>query len=1152
MHATIKKVMASIMLQVACLWGVSPGGAQAELVSTGPFELYFASAGEDPMDIIAPDRRSEFTTSTRSFASPEKPQIIQAMRYWAERAPGAPNAINIYLGYSEKPLGSAFSMRPVDGAGMLEYYGISANGSIYDYFVNGRPSPLPPGVADNAIIYQTAYSSMPTRILLDDASSMTTMLHEMGHAMGIWGSIDLTDVKRIGEYFCSDTGLFSPDLFTAWNSHLVDIFGVAAMPDMDIEMITSGAGSRKEGVFQLYGGVDLPANFKYPTFHGVNVDALTGGVGMPVMGGYPIQDGKIITSLLDGGNALGHPGIMQSIMSYGLIRNMPFTEMELAAFQDMGYAMDRREFFGKSYYYAVGGDTQVNALGFGTEDAPNLSTFGLGTHIMRDNLTLAQVGGIYAQGYGGGGVRIDGSGNTLNIPSGVTVAADGDMGTGLLVSYGHANSINLDGTVRARGTGGIGAHFSIFAANNYIHSYTTYTPSDTTSIENRYEYGLIRNDLNGPLVSNFDIRGSLAGTQAAIEIGADAHVANITAHAGASISGNIISLWPRSIAGTEHATTLTLGAAGENGSLRVDGDINGASSTIPTYFIGGEVKGSGNALDVRQRGAVLAYNGNANVHSWDIAAGAELRGNSAITLAQGNALTNAGTIAPGNSIGVITINGGLTNTGKLLMEVDSAGSTDQLHVSGAFVHNTGAGGTVSVAPLAGYYADGSLPLRLNALFSGGTGSVLPTSIDALEGAASPTLRMSLSGGAGGTYALVASRGANAYSQYGTSGNAVRVGGALSMVGADASGDMQHLFATLDFSALGGSDVSMALPQLTAAAYGLAAQASAEANLRMGRMALHHLRAAAAGTLGFAASADARNTGDAALPPRDWSAWVMPFGGGSTQAAHAGLEGYNSSQAGLMGGLYRRSGDMSYGVYTALSRRQADMWTRGGAQARAGTLHLGAEALWRPGGEHARDGGWQAWAQAQAGVENTDMRRTVAILDYVREHSSQYTSFSGTAAVGGGYLWRAGELAFGPQIGLEYALNALPGVDEWGGGATRLSVDAYTRHDLRGVAGLLATWDKDLGEGRAVRATVDAAWRQDMLYDQRTVRGSFAGYGQYGFDTHMERQGQGSLGLAGGIQVWLRDDVRLSAQVEADVLRPGFSSVGGGLAVSWEF
>ena len=84
-------------------------------------------------------------------------------------------------------------------------------------------------------------------------------------------------------------------------------------------------------------------------------------------------------------------------------------------------------------------------------------------------------------------------------------------------------------------------------------------------------------------------------------------------------------------------------------------------------------------------GGALSFNGRAEVLDVNVREGATLSGNAEYTL---NALdngyvsvdgtfTNAGTVAPGNSIGTITINGDYhqTATGRLFTEFDASGTS---------------------------------------------------------------------------------------------------------------------------------------------------------------------------------------------------------------------------------------------------------------------------------------------------------------------------------------------------------------------------------------------------------------------------------------------------------------------------------------------
>jgi hypothetical protein len=582
----------------------------------------------------------------------------------------------------------------------------------------------------------------------------------------------------------------------------------------DIAFNVATPGNRSAGVFvlpdfnadptQAMAGHPGQVSF-FPTFHGTAVDALTGGRGMPVMAG---NGGNYY---IDGGNVLGHPALLGSIMSYSPLRNMLFTELELAVLKDMGYAIDLKQSFGKSYYPTnLGGLLTTDpGMGFGEVGAYLAETaatvvntagfnsalsYGTGLHVYRDKLDVTQAADITASGHGAGGIRIDGVGNTVTVGSGVTVAANGSSGTGLLVSYGKNNVINLNGALEATGSQGVGAQFGIsefFASYDYQAGVPTLNNSDE-----RYFYTKMNSDLNGALVDSFNIAGTLTGSLAAVHIDASAHVKAINLMRGAAITGNIVSEWnawnnARAAADTpaNYGTALNVGVSDTAGtpdaafSLRYDGDITGPAS-----------------IALKVAGGSFSYNGSYSGLSASVLSGATLKGSANYLLygdgtaasqaAAGSGMfTNSGVVAPGNSLGTINITGGFTNTGNLLMEFNASGEYDELIVSGVFNHNTGAGATVTVTPDDDYYS-GTMTIPFASMFTGGAGSALPTSIDTFVPSSSPTLTMVMS--AGPVYTLTTTRAANAYSQYAPSSGTAAIGRVLDGIAASATGDMQAL------------------------------------------------------------------------------------------------------------------------------------------------------------------------------------------------------------------------------------------------------------------------------------------------------------------------------------------------------------------------
>ena len=222
---------------------------------------------------------------------------------------------------------------------------------------------------------------------------------------------------------------------------------------------------------------------------------------------------------------LSHIELDRSLMSHQDYRNYQvFMEAELAALQDIGYTIDRKNFYGFSVY--------------------------------GDNLTLSNGQGYFARN-AGGTAYLPGQANTLRIAPGVRVSADGAYGTGLLLAYGKGQNVVSRGEIRATGTGGAGARFDFGGSllgldsgltaeyrGSYIRSRTEAAEDESGNIVTQlYERYELLDELKGPLAERFDVSGPLSGNAAAIYISRNAWVKNINIVNGAALSGDIISDW---------------------------------------------------------------------------------------------------------------------------------------------------------------------------------------------------------------------------------------------------------------------------------------------------------------------------------------------------------------------------------------------------------------------------------------------------------------------------------------------------------------------------------------------------------------------------------------------------------------------------------
>ncbi|MDY2637481.1 MAG: autotransporter domain-containing protein [Phascolarctobacterium sp.] len=265
---------------------------------------------------------------------------------------------------------------------------------------------------------------------------------------------------------------------------------------------------------------------------------------------------------------LSHIELQNSMMSHQSYRNWcTYMEAEIALLQDLGYTIDRSKYFGKSIYNSGTEDKYFSYTNNTSFDSTQMH--GIGLHVYGSYVDVTQAADIKADGDYGIGIRVDGVGNKVTIDS--NVSANGEGGNGLLVAYGKNHNITLNAgkTIEATGKDGVAARFD-FGSNElgdtaeYRGSYilTKYTSKEDIDemIEENKDYkeyilaskkigwspiteDSLIDDINGALVTDFNVAGTLKGEKAAIYISENALVQNINIMNGASLQGDIISKW---------------------------------------------------------------------------------------------------------------------------------------------------------------------------------------------------------------------------------------------------------------------------------------------------------------------------------------------------------------------------------------------------------------------------------------------------------------------------------------------------------------------------------------------------------------------------------------------------------------------------------
>jgi hypothetical protein len=455
--------------------------------------------------------------------------------------------------------------------------------------------------------------------------------HELGHALGI-GSM------------ASRKGFVFNTVLSSFDKQLVDANGNRAKEEMKIVKTNANIpkGAKVSDYFVL--GTDSINTNGYVYFTGKNVEEVRQGALINGLPGIPVnglENGGSSSEGLD----LSHFQALGNLMSHEKYCNYTtLIEIELAAMQDMGYVIDRRNFFGYSIYndgmaivntnpyYARNSD----GTGF-VEGKFNQTALGVGLHLYGSNNTVTQAADILTMGTAAIGIRVDGCENNLTVAKSNQVSADGEKGTGIWVAYGNSHEVTINGSVTAKGEGGIGARFDFGSSSNgsgdeYRGSYIRWNEQNADWVQ---EPGFPDAEVDGPQVKNFNIKGTLEGKDKAIYIGANTLVANINVKDGAVIKGDIQSDWMSQDMIDAWKKALTENIRLDDFRLTFNGDTETLATNLNFQGKGleyaGDIMGSNNMrLNVVQ--GELAYTGTASVINATVNQDATMEVNGSIIL----------------------------------------------------------------------------------------------------------------------------------------------------------------------------------------------------------------------------------------------------------------------------------------------------------------------------------------------------------------------------------------------------------------------------------------------------------------------------------------------------------------------------------------
>ena len=653
----------------------------------------------------------------RSFFDGEENAVSRGLEYWHDVLgnPVTVPYVDIYLTNSptSNAIGESIAIGDITKLAKCFQEKTNSDPNSYDAII------MIDKAAEPKKYYTDKLGILPSNGTDDDYQG--TIIHEMFHALGILTSFDAD--------FKDGKAALEQHTYTRFENNLYDFRGQKLIDSDKLAIIASPELATDNKTFYFLQEKDVENDkfaFNGIYFKGKHVDEvlnlngqkaliawpddynMVAVPGIPINGIEPAYGGRVIASL-------SHFELQNSLQSHQRYRNWSIPmEVELAALEDLGYTIDRRKLYGNSIYNS--GIEYVNNNPFYAREngqyivgKPSKQSLAMGLHVYGSNNTITQKSVLLADGDESMGIRVDGTANKLMIAKDSIVSANGLNGRGINFAYGKEHELDVAGTVSALGPGGKALTFD-FGDNmlgngmEYRGSYIRVKLDGENTIGS---YSLLHPALEGPLMNNVNISGTVAGKDAAIYIAPNAYVKNINIKTGAMVQGDIISDWsPTGIPGVmgrnlnveemhihlpEGDDGLTgLNFAGEN--LSYDGNIGSK--------LYGDAKNSElgvSSIIMNVNSGTLNYNGTANVDSVNVREDAVLQGGTfnldtngsnireGLSKENSGKLTNQGMISaalPNGENTVLTINGDVVNNGGTLGFIANGDNVGTIKIDG--------------------------------------------------------------------------------------------------------------------------------------------------------------------------------------------------------------------------------------------------------------------------------------------------------------------------------------------------------------------------------------------------------------------------------------------------------------------------------------
>ena len=514
----------------------------------------------------------------------------------------------------------------------------------------------------------------------------------------------------------------------------------------------------------------------------------------------------------------------------------------------------------------------------------------------------------------------------------------------------------------------------------------------------------------------------------------------------------------------------------------------------------------------------------------------------------GSITNNGGRLAPGTSIGTLTIKGDYThNAGSTYtVEVDAAGNSDLIDTTGQITLN---GGTLEVQA-----TDGTYNFSTDYTFLKAAGGVTGTFEDVSSNFAFLTPSLTYNPN---DIVLTLTRNNYSFASVALTENQRATAQALDSAALSASGDMATVMNVL--MGLSSSEAQTAFDQTAGASHSAFIATSfniADRHLRAVSRRLESFRLGAPSRFGPLAMTERESFRDTKsfstehgpdlISPPDikWNIWASTFGASAKRTGNALASRYGYNIYGIAGGLdFRFSPNLLAGIGGGFSTTTVDLDLlpdSGKVKSYQATLYTSyLKDLWYLEG-------MLSYARKQF-----DTHRGLAFGGLNRIADGDYNANEYAGYVEGGFRFNVLDTDIRPLITLQITHLSMEDYTETGAGALNLAITPQDITFARGSLGVLLTKEYRISGGIILKPQGRAHWIHEFSGDEHPVNAWFSESTAEAFTVKGNRPPRDSMALGLGLSAMVKKGLDLyidyDASLSEDLVSHAFSA---GLVFTW--